>query len=83
MTASKSEIWHGTKFNLKIGDLFMYAISDISTFYCPKANEYRAAEKEVYEFADKLAKEKGYTNYNVWTLKVYGWRWNIEITNKD
>ena len=57
----------------------MYAISDISTFYCPKANEYRAAEKEVYEFADKLAKEKGYTNYKVWTLKVYG----IEITNND
>ena len=48
----------------------MYAISDISTFYCPKANEYRAAEKEVSEFADKLAKEKGYTNYKVWTLKV-------------
>ena len=22
----------------------MYAISNISTFYCPKANEYRAAE---------------------------------------
>ena len=55
----------------------MYAISNISTFYCPKANEYRAAEKEVSEFADKLAKEKGYTNYTVWTLKVYGWRWNI------
>lgn len=74
-------IWHGT--NLKIGDLLMYEISNISTFYCPKANEYRAAEKEVSEFADKLAKEKGYKNYKVWTLKVYGWRWNIEITNKD
>ena len=61
----------------------MYAISNISTFYCPKANEYRAAEKEVSEFADKLAKEKWYTNYKVWTLKVYGWRWNIEITNND
>lgn len=54
----------------------MYEISDISTFYCPKAKEYLAAEKEVSEFADKLAKEKGYTNYKVWTLKVYGWRWN-------
>lgn len=37
----------------------MYEISDISTFYCPKAKEYLAAEKEVSEFADKLAKEKG------------------------
>lgn len=35
----------------------MYEISDISTFYCPKAKEYLAAEKEVSEFADKLAKE--------------------------
>ena len=26
MTASKSEIWHGTKFNLKIGDKSMYFI---------------------------------------------------------
>ena len=37
----------------------------------------------IFEVAAKLAKEKGYTNYSVWTLKVYGWRWNIEITNND
>lgn len=49
-------IWHGT--NLKIGDLLMYEISDISTFYCPKAKEYLAAEKRYLNLPTNWQKKK-------------------------
>ena len=61
MTASKSEIWHGTKFNLKIGDKIMkktlskeealqYIIQNADIYNIPKA----------YIGADYLDNEKKY-----------------------
>lgn len=61
----------------------MYRIADIETSYRPKAQEFLSAGKEVTEYARKIAKEHGYTDYDIWTSKVYGWKWNIEIYNNN
>lgn len=61
----------------------MYIIPDIRTSYYPQRQGYNEARAEVREYADKLAKERGYTDYDVWIYKTYGWKWNIEITDNS
>lgn len=61
----------------------MYRIPDVRTSYCPQRQNFNEAQNEAYEYADKLAREHGYTDYDIWCHKVYGWKWNIEITNNN
>ncbi len=61
----------------------MYRIAEVETIYSPTNRSYWDAEKEVTEYANKLAKSKGFTAFAVRSTKVYGRNWNISIYCND